>query len=164
LAHLVKTLIPNVTFFIADGPPLSIADAQTTVTLDDISFSHIPQSAFASSTTVPTELTADKTDNVNAPYQGLYYSNTGSRTAFLQDLGTTTGAVSVQANFVAADTGLTSSQNATAAAVDLTTTEALANALKANYNQLQVDVANLRTAFNAELAALQTAGGPQKSS
>lgn len=40
-------------------------------------------------------------------------------------------------------TALTSSQNATAAATDLTTAEALANALKANYNQLQTDVANL---------------------
>ncbi len=42
---------------------------------------------------------------------------------------------------------LTSSQNATTAATDLTTSEALANALKANYNQLQVDVAALRTAL-----------------
>jgi hypothetical protein len=39
---------------------------------------------------------------------------------------------------------LTSSQNATAAATDLTTSEALANALKANYNQLQADVVALR--------------------
>ena len=42
---------------------------------------------------------------------------------------------------------LTSSQNATAAATDLGTSEALANALKANYNQLQTDVAALRTAL-----------------
>ena len=42
---------------------------------------------------------------------------------------------------------LTSAQNATTAAVDLATSEALANALKANYNQLQTDVAALRTAL-----------------
>lgn len=36
---------------------------------------------------------------------------------------------------------LTSAQNATAAAVDLATSEALANALKANYNALQTNVA-----------------------
>lgn len=38
---------------------------------------------------------------------------------------------------------MTSAQNATAAAADLPTAEALANALKANYNQLQADVAAL---------------------
>jgi hypothetical protein len=38
---------------------------------------------------------------------------------------------------------LTSAQNATAAAVDLPTSEALANALKAGYNALQADVAAL---------------------
>lgn len=174
MAHLVKTLIPNVTFFIAnDSPPLSVADAQTTVTLDDTSFSHIPASAFASSTTVPTELGASQTGNANAPYAGLYYSNTGSRTAYLQDLGTTTGAVSVQANFVAADTSLTAATVATANAAtqtgsyvqaDVQTITALANSLKTQYNALLVDVTNLRTQFNAELTALQTAGGPQKSS
>jgi len=42
---------------------------------------------------------------------------------------------------------LTSSQNATTAAVDLGTTEALANALKANYNQLQTDFVALRNAL-----------------
>ena len=42
---------------------------------------------------------------------------------------------------------LTSSQNATTAATDLTTSEALANALKASYNQLQTDVAALRAAL-----------------
>lgn len=41
---------------------------------------------------------------------------------------------------------LTSSQNATAAATDLATAEALANALKANYNQLQTDVAAIAAA------------------
>jgi hypothetical protein len=38
-------------------------------------------------------------------------------------------------------------QNATTAAVDLATSEALANALKANYNALQTDVAALGTAL-----------------
>lgn len=42
---------------------------------------------------------------------------------------------------------LTSGQNATAAATDLTTSEALANALKANYNALQIDVAAILTAL-----------------
>ena len=46
---------------------------------------------------------------------------------------------------------LTSSQNATATATDLATAVAMANALKTNYNALQVDVAAL-------LTALQTAG------
>lgn len=44
---------------------------------------------------------------------------------------------------------LTSSQNSTPAATDLTTTEALANALKTNYNALQADVAAIRTAMLA---------------
>ena len=42
---------------------------------------------------------------------------------------------------------LTSSQNATAAAVDLATAEALANALKTSYNAAQVDIAAIRTAL-----------------
>jgi hypothetical protein len=42
---------------------------------------------------------------------------------------------------------LTSVQNATAAAVDLATAEALANALKANYNALQADVAAIGAAL-----------------
>ena len=42
---------------------------------------------------------------------------------------------------------LTSAQNATSAAVDLTTSEALANALKTNYNALQVDVAAIKAAL-----------------
>jgi len=42
---------------------------------------------------------------------------------------------------------LTSVQNATTAATDLTTSEALANALKANYNALQADVAALSAAL-----------------
>lgn len=47
---------------------------------------------------------------------------------------------------------LTSAQCSTAAASDLTTTEALANDLKAKYNALQVDFAALRTAsINAGL-------------
>lgn len=82
----------------------------------------------------------------------------------LTDLGVTTGAVSAQGNYVAAIGALTSSQNATAAATDLATAQALANALKANYNQLQTDVATIRTAVNAILTSLQTAGGPMKSS
>lgn len=173
MAHLVKTLIPNVTIWMSEGPPLQIQDAQTTVTLDDVSFGHIPQSAFATSTTVPVELTADKTTDANAPYAGLYYSNTGSRTAFLQDLGTTTGAVSVQANFVAADAALTAASVSAAAAAtqtssyvqaDVQTIATLANSLKTQYNALLADVTAIRTTLNAELTALQTAGGPQKSS
>jgi hypothetical protein len=42
---------------------------------------------------------------------------------------------------------LTSVQNATAAATDLPSSEALANALKANYNALQADVAAIGTAL-----------------
>jgi hypothetical protein len=42
---------------------------------------------------------------------------------------------------------LTSTQNATAAAVDLATSEALANALKVSYNALQVDVAAIRASL-----------------
>ena len=42
---------------------------------------------------------------------------------------------------------LTSVQNATAAATDLTTSEALANALKTNYNALQADVAAIGAAL-----------------
>ena len=42
---------------------------------------------------------------------------------------------------------LTSAQNATTAAVDLPTSEALANALKANYNALQADVAAIAAAM-----------------
>jgi len=159
------------------APPLVIPDAQTVVTLDDDSFALIPPSAFASSTTVPTELPAGLTVDANAPYAGLYYSNTGSRTAYLQDLGTTSGAITVQAAFVAADAALTS-----AAVGALTTTQtagssytsneqAMLNAAKADLasirtvvNQLVTDITSLRTAFNAELAALQVTGGPQKSS
>jgi len=50
-----------------------------------------------------------------------------------------------------APAALTSTQNTTTAAVDLTTSEALANALKANYNALQTDVVALR----ATVAAIQ---------
>lgn len=173
MPHNVKTLIPNVTIWMSEGPPLQIPDAQTTITLDDISFGRIPSSAFASSTTVPTELTADKSDDANAPYQGLYYSNTGSRTAYLQDLGTTSGAISVQANFVAADAALTAVTVATANAAtqtgsyvqaDVQTIATLANSLKTQLNALLVDVTAIRTTLNAELTALQTTGGPQKSS
>lgn len=44
---------------------------------------------------------------------------------------------------------LTSVQNVTAAAVDLPTAEALANALQTDYNALQVDVAAIRAALVA---------------
>lgn len=90
-----------------------------------------------------------------------------SGSAILQNLGfvgSGTGPVAVQAAFVAQNGALTSSQNATAAATDLTTSEALANALKANYNQLQADVVALRTTVNSLLTALQVTGGAQKSS
>lgn len=172
---------------------MTIPNSQTVVTLDDVSFSAIPASAFASSTTVPTEITSGQ--QANTPYSGLYYSNTGSRSAYLQDLGSTTGAVSTQANFVSQETALTSaappaltsSQVATANAntqtasyvqADAQSIATLANALKVAYNLLQADLvairandvlqqadlANTRTVLNAELTALQTAGGPQKSS
>lgn len=84
-----------------------------------------------------------------------------------------TGAVTVQANFVAQAAALTSAQNATAAAAtqtssyvqaDVQTIATLANALKTSYNQLQTDVAALQSKINAELTALQVANGPQKSS
>lgn len=87
--------------------------------------------------------------------------------AILQNMGFVgqgTGPVAVQAAFVAQNGALTSSQNATAAATDLPTSEALANALKANYNQLQADVVALRTTVNNLLTALQVSGGPEKSS
>lgn len=44
---------------------------------------------------------------------------------------------------------ITSSQNATAAASDLATTEALANALKTNYNAAQVDIVAIKAALVA---------------
>lgn len=162
MPHNVKTLINNVTIAVVGAPPLSIPTAQTTVTLDDVSFSLIPASAFASSTTSPTEITGGV--QPNTPYQGLYYSNTGSHSAYLQDLGTTTGAVSTQANFVSQDAAMTASVVSTANATDLASSEALANALKTAFNLLLADVTALRTTVNNELTALQTAGGPQKSS
>lgn len=65
---------------------------------------------------------------------------------------------------VSAPAAVTSAQNATAAATDLGTSEALANALKANYNAAQADivalqatVAALVTGHNALVAALQAA-------
>lgn len=82
----------------------------------------------------------------------------------LQDLGSTTGAVSVVAPFVAAPAALTSAQNATANGSDPATTQALANALKVSYNALQVDVAAVRTTLAATLVALKTAGGPMAAS
>lgn len=82
----------------------------------------------------------------------------------LTDLGVTTGAVSAQADAVAAVGALTSSQEATANGSDLATTQALANSLKTKYNALQTDVAAIRTTVNAILTALKTAGGPMKSS
>ncbi|HEY5079413.1 MAG TPA: hypothetical protein VII43_06180, partial [Opitutaceae bacterium] len=50
-------------------------------------------------------------------------------------------------SIVSTAVALTSAQNATAAAVDLATSEALANALKASFNQLQADVVALRAAL-----------------
>jgi hypothetical protein len=172
MPHNVKTLIPNVTIYSAIGTPLVISDAGTTVTLDDASYQHIPQSAFVTSNAVPQELTADKTDNANAPYQGLYYSNTGSRTAYLQDLGpvgsSSSDQVSTQAAYVAADPALTSSAPAaltttqTAGSSYTSNEQAMLNALKADLTalrttlmQTQADLATLRTQFNAELSALQ---------
>ena len=53
---------------------------------------------------------------------------------------------------------ITSSQNSTAAAVDLTTSEALANALKTSYNAAQTDIVGINTVVNNLIAALTTAG------
>lgn len=93
------------------------------------------------------------------------FSGLGPFTTFALDteetikLAYVSGPVSFGTATTVADMGaLTSSQNATAAATDLTTSEALANALKANYNQLQTDVAAMRTALLALTAALRTAG------
>lgn len=72
-------------------------------------------------------------------------------------------AVLTQATNVPAVGALTSSQNATAAATDLATAQALANALKTSYNALQTDVATLRTSYNALLAALTGPGKPMSS-
>lgn len=58
---------------------------------------------------------------------------------------------------------LTSAQNATAAAADLPTSEALANALKANYNALQADVVALN-ALVTELRAILVTKGLAKGS
>jgi hypothetical protein len=53
---------------------------------------------------------------------------------------------------------VTSAQNSTSAAVDLTTSEALANALKTSYNAAQVDIAAVIAALNTLLTELHTAG------
>lgn len=57
-----------------------------------------------------------------------------------------------------AHVSVTSAQNATAAAVDLTTSEALANALKVSYNAAQVDVAAVIAGLNALIDSLIAAG------
>ena len=72
-------------------------------------------------------------------------------------------AVLTQAANVAAVGALTSSQNATAAAGTQTGSYVQADALKANYNQAQADIATLRTALNAVLAALTGPGKPMSS-
>lgn len=109
----------------------------TTVTLTDSDFSLIPAAAFAGGSPVLTDL---------------------------GQVGPSGDAVLTQATFVAAAAALTSVQNATAAASDLATAIALANALKANYNALQADVAALRTTLVAEMAALQGVGKAQAAS
>jgi hypothetical protein len=78
----------------------------------------------------------------------------------LMDLlpGGRTPALSVTAVARPAAVVLASGQNATTAAVDLGTSEALANALKANYNQLQADVVALQAQNAALIAILVTAG------
>lgn len=48
---------------------------------------------------------------------------------------------------------------ATANATDLATSEALANALKTQFNLLVADVAAMRTSLNAEVATLKTIAG-----
>lgn len=50
---------------------------------------------------------------------------------------------------VSTPAAVTSSQNSTAAATDLTTAEALANALKTSYNAAQVDIVALRASVAA---------------
>lgn len=51
---------------------------------------------------------------------------------------------------------VTSAQNATTAAVDLTTSEGLANALKTNYNAAQVDIAAIHTYLVAVAATVNS--------
>lgn len=71
----------------------------------------------------------------------------------LIDLGVTTGAVSAQANAVAAPAAMTS---AAATGGDAPT--------EAEYNALRADVVALRTTVANILTELKTAGGPMKSS
>lgn len=66
--------------------------------------------------------------------------------------------VNVQGALVTAPAALTSVQNATAAATDLPTSEALANALKVSYNALQADVVALRATVAALTTALEGTG------
>lgn len=179
MPHQVKTLVGHVTIPSDDGsPPMVVDAAQTTVTLTDAQYAQIPPASFASMSYYQ-ELTPDQIADANAPYQGLYYSLTGTHSAFLQDLGETAGGsvvVTAQGNFVAqmgaltssAPAALTSSQNATANAntqtasyvqTDVQTIATLANALKVSYNAAQVDIAALRTtlaAVQTDLATLRT--------
>jgi hypothetical protein len=180
MPHQVKTLVGNVTLPSDDeGPPISVQAAQQTITLTDAQYAKIPPAAFASMSFYQ-ELTPDQISNANAPYQGLYYSLTGTHSAYLQDLGATAGGsilVTAQGTHVAAmgaltssaPAAVTSSQNATTIAVtpanasytqaDQTTIANLANALKISYNAAQVDIAALRTtlaAVQTDLATLRT--------
>ena len=73
---------------------------------------------------------------------GTYWKVGESRTASAAD-GDVIEVETILPEKVVVVAALASVQNATTAAVDLATSEALANALKANYNTLQADVAAL---------------------
>jgi hypothetical protein len=68
--------------------------------------------------------------------------------------------VTTQAADVANLAAVTSAQNATTNASDLATAITLVNALKINYNALQVDVVANRAGLNALLTALRGAAKP----
>lgn len=78
------------------------------------------------------------------------------------------GAISVQAAHVANAAAATSVAVATTTATNTTpwgySTQAQANAVVTSINELVVDVAAIIAKINAELAALEVAGGPQASS
>jgi uncharacterized protein YlxW (UPF0749 family) len=148
MAHQLRTLVPLVQ--LPNG--VRIEAANTTVTVSDDVWALIPASAVGTIMTDLGAVQAGDAVTVQAAHVGAVGALTSSQAG-----------------------ALTSSQNATAAATDLTTSEALANALKANYNQLQTDVAALRasynqlqtdvatvrTALNAEIAAMEVTQGPQ---
>jgi len=92
----------------------------------------------------------DQLNKANTHVKALLASGGATQSSNIPALGALTSA---------APAALTSVQNATTAAVDLATSEALANALKANYNALQTDVVAIRTAqglIQADVAVIRT--------